>query len=83
YTVNAFPLHALDLSDLEREAAGMVMPKSGAIKLDEDAHPRAPHETRDEIELFLRDAFAAGCRAVWERSLFTAMEYAAREAKVL
>ena len=47
------------------------------------AHPRAPNETRDEIELYLRDAFAAGCQAAQERSLFVAMEYAKREAPKL
>lgn len=49
----------------------------------EGAHPRSPHDKRDEIELFIRDAYAAGCQAAQERSLFTAMEYAAREAPKL
>lgn len=46
-------------------------------------HPRSPGNTRDEIELYLRDAYAAGCSAAQSRSLFTAMEYAAREAPKL
>jgi hypothetical protein len=52
-------------------------------KLYDYAHPRSPHEKRDEIEMFLRDAYAAGCRAAQQRSLVTAMEYAAKEAPVL
>ena len=46
-------------------------------------HPRPEGETRDEIELFLRDAYAAGCNAASSRSMVTAMEYAAREAPKL
>lgn len=46
-------------------------------------HPRHEGQTRDEFELFLRDAYAAGCNAAANRSLYTAMEYASREAPKL
>lgn len=47
-------------------------------------HPRfGDNGGRDEIELFLRDAYAAGANAAYARSLVTAMEYAAREAPKL
>lgn len=62
----------------ERERGAKIANEAGDAE-----HPRRPNETRDEIELFLRDAFAAGCRAARERSLFVAMEYAAREAPKL
>ena len=45
-----------------------------------DRHPRADGDSRDEIELFLRDAYAAGCYAAMNRSLLTAAEYAEQEA---
>jgi hypothetical protein len=47
------------------------------------AHPRGSNDKRSELELCLRDAFAAGCEAVSQRSLFTAMEYAKREAPIV
>lgn len=47
------------------------------------AHPRAPGETRSELEMCLRDAFAAGCEAASTRSLFTAQAYARREAPIV
>jgi hypothetical protein len=43
-------------------------------------HPKARTDERDDVELFLRDAYAAGSNAAHSRSLFTAMEYAEREA---
>jgi len=43
-------------------------------------HPKGPNDNRDNVELFLRDAYAAGCSAAQSRSLLTAMEYAKREA---
>lgn len=46
-------------------------------------HHRAPGDKRDEVELFLRDAFAAGCQAAREMSLVTAAVYAKREAPKL
>ncbi len=47
-------------------------------------HPRFGNNGgRDEIELFLRDAYAAGANAAHRRSLVTAMEYAEREAPKL
>lgn len=46
-------------------------------------HPRCEGDQRDEIELFLRDAYAAGANAAHERIPYTAMEYAAREAPKL
>jgi hypothetical protein len=67
-----------DPDDVSCEAGSM----STAVRAS-DEHPRRPNETRDEIELFLRDAFAAGCKAERERSLLRAMEYAAREAPKL
>lgn len=54
----------------------------GKTMLEGD-HPRGPGNQRDEIEMFLRDAFAAGCEAVWTRSLFVAHQYAEREAPKL
>lgn len=50
---------------------------------DPVGHPRSGASDRDEIELFLRDAYAAGANAAQRRSLVTAMEYAAREAPKL
>lgn len=47
------------------------------------AHPRSGHDKRSELELCLRDAFAAGCEAASQRSLFTAAEYAKREAPIV
>lgn len=49
-------------------------------------HPRSGHDKRDEIELSLRDAYAAGCNSISGgqiRSYVTAAEYAAREAPKL
>lgn len=46
-------------------------------------HPRSQYDKRSELELCLRDAFAAGCEAVSTRSLFTAAEYAKREAPIV
>ncbi|MER8556096.1 hypothetical protein NKH37_28750 [Mesorhizobium sp. M1217] len=48
-----------------------------------DDHPRAEGDPRDDLELFLRDAYAAGCSAAQQRSLYTAMEYAANHAPKL
>lgn len=52
-------------------------------QVDVVGHPRGPNEQRDEIELYLRDAYAAGCHAAQSRSMVTAMEYAHREAPKL
>jgi hypothetical protein len=46
-------------------------------------HPRSPHDSRDEIELFLRDAFADGCSAAHNNGALTAAEYAKKEAPFL
>lgn len=46
-------------------------------------HPRAPNDSRGELELCLRDAFAAGCEATAQRSLVTAAVYAHRETPVV
>lgn len=47
------------------------------------AHHRAPGDKRGELELCLRDAFAAGCEAAQSRSLVTAAVYAEREAPIV
>lgn len=52
-------------------------------QVDVIGHPRGPNEQRDEIELYLRDAYAAGCHSAQSRSMVTAMEYAHREAPKL
>jgi hypothetical protein len=46
-------------------------------------HPRSPHDSRDEIELFLRDAYADGCSAAHNNGALTAAEYAKKEAPFL
>ncbi len=48
-----------------------------------DDHPRAPNDKRSELELCLRDAYAAGCQAAASRSLITAMDYAKRQAPIV
>lgn len=42
-----------------------------------------PQDDRGAIELWLRDAYAAGCNAAASKSLLTALEYAKREAPKL
>ena len=44
---------------------------------------KVPQDTRGAIELWLRDAYAAGCNAAASKSLLTALEYAKREAPKL
>lgn len=58
-------------------------PPAQAAQVDVIGHPRGPDEQRDEIELYLRDAYAAGCHATQSRSMVTAVEYAHREAPKL
>lgn len=75
-------LRAIGLYDSCKKDLDAAIERAGkaerrACALD---HPKGHHNTRDEIEMFLRDAYAAGCSAAQSRSLFTAMEYAKREA---
>lgn len=72
---------AVEMVKKERDEARAEVERTH--KLYDYSHPRSPRERRDEIEMFLRDAYTAGCRAAQQRSLVTAMEYAAREAPVL
>src|SRR5882762_6863853 len=46
-------------------------------------HPRGSNDKRSELELCLRDAFAAGAQAHAEHSICTAMDYAKREAPIV
>ncbi len=67
-------------------ALHIMTPSSGDEReaVDLVGHPRFGNNGgRDEIELFLRDAYAAGANAAHRRSLVTAMEYAEREAPKL
>lgn len=44
--------------------------------VDDPAHPRRENEPRDEIEMFIRDAYAAGCNAARRPGALVAFEYA-------
>ena len=51
------------------------------LKRPHTGHPT--YRVRGALELALRDAYAAGCIAAKTRSLYTAMEYAARNAPII
>ncbi len=70
----AMPAILADVRELERERDDAV---SRACAM---GHPKSPGNLRDDIELFLRDAYAAGCNEVRSGGMYTAMEYAHREA---
>lgn len=44
--------------------------------VDDPEHPRRENEPRDEIEMFIRDAYAAGCNAARRPGALVAFEYA-------
>ncbi|MBJ6722466.1 hypothetical protein I2750_19895 [Bacillus sp. PR5] len=51
--------------------------------VDDPEHPRRENEPRDEIEMFIRDAYAAGCNAASRPGALVALEYAAIHAPKL
>lgn len=50
---------------------------------DAPGHPRSGMGSRGELELCLRDAYAAGCNAARSNSLFCAMDYAKQQAPIV
>ena len=65
------------LEEIERLRTALAEAGRRACALE---HPKGENDKRDDIELFLRDAYAAGCNAARSGSMYTAMEYAGREA---